>query len=269
MEQAIEYFSTFGGVKISVDINLPLEEQIEHKILNKYKYLRDDISSITLGDAAHHKVLSALAIGDRRTNSAFKKTSTSFDDGIEIVDKQCSRGMLRLEKSRINLANQDFNENVSEKLFFTTPFAHFWFAFISPYFKGIRDGDFKEFYKIYNNHKNEFSNVVFDQLSHEVLKKSFKDDRIQTIGRYWDEDISLDIIAKTKEGKLIVGSSKFTNNKIKKSELTKLQEKAKKLNLDVDIFVLFSKKGFSNELKNLKGQNLKLFTPRNFSTLLV
>ncbi|MCK5294834.1 MAG: hypothetical protein KAJ49_09290 [Arcobacteraceae bacterium] len=269
MEKAIEYFSVFGGVKISVKIDLPIEEQIEDKIFAKYKYLRNDISEITMGDSSHHAVLSALASGDRRTNSAFRKVKVSFDDGIEVVDKQCSRGMLKLEKSRYALANQEFNESISEKLFFTTPFSHFWFAFVSPVFKGIRDGDFTEALKGYINNKSQFTQVVFNQLSHEVLKRTINQttDRILNIGRYWDDKDSIDIIALTKDGKTIIGTTKFTNSKMKKSELTKLKELAKKLNIEVDTYVLFSKKGFSSELKSLKGENLKLFTPRNFAII--
>ncbi len=267
MEKAIEYFSVFGGVKISVDINIPIEEQIENKIFKKYKYLRDDISNITMGEPLDHKVLSALALGDRRTNSAFKKVNISFNDGIEIVDKQCNRGMLKLEKSRYALANQEFNEEVSEKLFFTTPFAHFWFGFVSPVFKGVRDGDFKEAFELYKNNKAQFTEIIFNRLSHEILKKQLNqtDDRIVNIGRYWDKDLNIDLIASTKNDKIILGTTKFSNSKMKKSELTKLKDIANTLNITVDIFVLFAKKGFSNELKSLKGENLKLFTPRNFN----
>ena len=269
MEKAIEYFAVFGGIKISANINLPIEEQIEDKIFAKYKYLRNDIGEITMGNNEHHAILTAIAQGDRRTNSAFRKLKISFNDGIDAVDKQCSRRMLKLEKSRFALANQEFNESISEKLFFTTPFAHFWFAFVSPVFKGIRDGNFEEGLKLWENNKSEFASTVFNQLSHEVLKQVIAkgDDRIVNIGRYWDEKISIDLIATTKENKLIMGSTKFTNSKIKKSELTKLKEIAKQLNMEVDTYVLFSKKGFSNELKSLKGENLKLLTPRNFSVI--
>jgi len=37
--------------------------------------------------------------------------------------------------------------------------------------------------------------------------------------------------------------------------------------MKADIFVIFSKRGFSNELKSLKGENLKLFTVKNFKKL--
>jgi hypothetical protein len=269
MEQAFEYFIVFGGVKISVDTNISIEKQIEEKILHKYKFLRNDISSMVRGDEQlSHAILSVLALGDRRTNSAFRKTNISFDKGINIIDNLCDSNMLSLEKTRYSLAKKEFDETVSEKLLFTTPFARFWFAFISPIFKGIRDGNFEEFTKRYEQNIAGFGQTIFEQLSHELIKLMFTEDRIVNIGKFWDNDISLDLIAKTKSGKLIVGVCKYTNNKIKKTELTKLKQKCEALDLKVDTFVLFSKKGFSSELKSLKGDDLKLYTVRNFNQFL-
>ena len=156
---------------------------------------------------------------------------------------------------------------VSEKLLFTTPFVRFWFAFISPIFKGIRDGNYEEFYKLYNNKKVEFSNLIFEQLSHEYMKIVLEEEGIQQIGRYWDDKIDIDLLVKTKTGKIIVGSCKYTNSKIKKTELTNLKKNCKKLEIDVDIFVLFSKKGYTSELKSQKGEDLKLFTVKSFNQL--
>ena len=269
LELAIEYFSIFGGIKIYAPTDVSLDILIEDKILAKYKYLRNDISDITMGENDYHKILTALALGDRRTNSAFRKTNISFNDGIDIVDKLCSRGMLSLEKSRQSVTNLPKNNDISEKLLFTTPFARFWFSFISPLFKGIKEQDYKEFKEVFDKKRSEFTNLVFEQLSHEVIKKSFADDGgIVNIGRYWDDKFELGIVAVTKSGKTIIGSSKYTNSKVKKSELTRLKQIADELGIEVDTYVLFSKKGFSSELKSLKGENLKLFTPRNFKILL-
>lgn len=270
MTKAIEYFSVFGGLKISVDVSVDIEMQIKDKVLSRYKYLRNDISNITLGDPSHHRILSSLALSDRRTNSAFKKAKISFDNGIYIIDKQCETGMLYLEKSKFSLANQKINKSISEKLFFTTPFAHFWFAFISPIFQGVRDGDFKESLDLYKNHKSEFNEISFNQLSHELLKKIKlkEEDRIHIIGRYWDDNIHLDIIAQTASKKIIIGSTKFINSKVKKTELNRLKDIAKVLNIEVHTYVIFSKKGFSSELKSLKGSSLKLFSAKSFNQLI-
>ena len=269
METAVEYFSIFGGLDVDIDTSKSVEELIETHILKKYKYLRNFISDITKGDPEYSKILTALAIGDRRTNSAFRKVGISFDNGIEIVDDLCGLKVLKLEKSLQKLSSLDDQYTVSERLLFTSPIVRFWFAFVSPLFKGIKEKNYEEFYKKYNNHKTEFSDIIFEQLSHEYLKVISKNDFMFTLGRYWDDDISLDLLGKTKSGKVIAGSCKYTNTKIKKTELTQLKEKCKQVKIDVDTFVLFSKKGYTSELKTLKKtENLQLFTVKNFSLFL-
>jgi len=174
---------------------------------------------------------------------------------------------LKLEKSLQSLSNLDDQYTVSEKLLFSTPFVRFWFAFVSPIFQGIKDGDYEEFFRNYNNQKIDFTYLIFEQLSHEFIKLSITDDTLIKLGRYWDDDVDIDLLAKTKSGKIIAGSCKYTNSKIKKSELNKLKNNCKAVKIDVDIFVLFAKKGYSSELKSLKSDTLKLFTLKDFKQL--
>ena len=269
METALEYFTIFGGLDVDIDTTIPIDKLIEIHILKRYKYLRNFIADITKGDPEYSKILTALAISDRRTNSAFRKVGISFDNGIEIVDDLCDLKVLKLEKSLQKLSKLSDQYTVSERLLFTSPVVRFWFAFVSPLFKGIKEKNYEEFFKKYNNHKTEFSDIIFEQLSHEYLKVISKDDFMFTLGRYWDDDINLDLVGKTKSGKVVAGSCKFTNSKIKKTELTNLKEKCKSVEIDVDTYILFSKKGYTSELKALKKtENLQLFTVKNFSLFL-
>jgi hypothetical protein len=74
-------------------------------------------------------------------------------------------------------------------------------------------------------------------------------------------------MAKTASGKIIAGECKYSNSKAKKSSLTKLQELCDLAQLTPDICVIVSKGGFSNELKTLKGEDVKLFALKSFKTL--
>ena len=261
MEIAVEYFAIFGGLDIALNMDESLDKLIQKHILKEYKFLRNDVAQFTDGDEKYHKLLSASALGDRRTNSSFKRASFSFDDGMDLVEELRDKGFIKLER-----CSEDVY--VSDKILFNTPFLRFWFAFISPIFKSIRDKEYKEFFKNYSNRKAEFTNLVFEQLSHEFVKKTFTEDKIYNIGRYWDDDREIDLVAKTKSGKKIVGLCKYTDKKLKKSELSKLKELAVQAKIKPDIYVLFAKKGFSSELKALKNETVLLFTCRNFKVLI-
>ncbi len=268
MEDAIEKFAVFGGVGWgNMDASKPTLELIESLILPDFRYVRNDVTEVTTGMPLYHAILTGVAMGDGKTHTAFKRANTSQEVGMNAIDELCDLGVIRLQKGSKHFTSWEANESVSNKLFFTSPFLRFWFAFISPIFKGIRDGDYKEIRERFINRQAEFIQLPFVELSHELLKLSFKEDPIVEISTYWDNKIDLDIYAKTKSGKIVVGSCKYTSSKVKKSELTRLQNACKESNIKADIFVLVSKNGYSNELKSLKGPNLKLYSIKNFKAL--
>ena len=269
LEDAIEKFSIFGGVDWgNVETDKDSFVLIEKLILSDYRFIRNDVTELTSGAPVYHSVLSGIAQGDGKTHSSYKRANVAEDVGDAAVEALIQRGIIRVEKARNVFTSWQTNEKVDNKLFFTTPFMRFWFAFISPLFKGIRDGDYSEVKKRFQNNENEFVRLTFVQLAHEYLKLSFKDDKIVEIGTYWDRETELDVYAKTQSGKTIVGNCKYANQKVKKSDLTRLQEASKKANIEVDAFVFFSKSGYTNELKSLKGENLKLFGVKSLKTLL-
>jgi hypothetical protein len=264
-EEALEYFTLFGGMGWRVDTSKSLLELIESKLLKNYTYIHGDITKITDSNKTSHALLSGIAMGDRRVHSALKRARISREDAQRSIDTLEERGMLEIENS---LESPPSDERIDDKLNFTTPFMRFWFAFISPFFKGIKEGNYEEVKRRFNNRQNGFSNLILEKLSYEVLQNSFKDDHIKEVGSYWDRNVEIDILAKTASGKIVAGVCKFSKAKANKTELTKLKEKCAIAELTPDIYVIFSKSGFSNELKSEKGENLKLFTMKNYKKLI-
>lgn len=265
IEEAIKYFSVFGGMGWNVDMTKPLMELIESKVYANYTYIHSDVTKVTRSDKNSHALLTGFATGDGKLHSAYKKARISRHDGEEAMDNLYDSGLIKVEHSLESAPNDE--DSASEKINFTAPFIRFWFAFISPYFKGIKAGDYKEAKENFTNREQEFSELTFQKLSQELVKKSFKDDPIVEMGSYWDKNTQIDILAKTKSGKIVAGICKYSNAKAKKSELGKLQEQCEKAELTPDICIIISKSGFSNELKSAKGPELKLFTLKNFKAL--
>lgn len=251
-----------------MDINAKPFELVKKLILNDYTFIRNDISHTTTGLPLYHSILSSIALGDGRVHSSLKHANVSSEVGNKAIDELLEIGIITKEKPRVKSKGSSSEYSVSNKLHFKTPFMRFWFAFISPLFKGIKEGNYKEVQERFDNRLVEFESYIFEQLSVELLKLSFDDERIVESGSYWDKDAQIDIYAKTASQKVIVGSCRYTSSKVKKSELTKLEEKAQIAGIDADIFVIFAKSGFSSELKSLKSNNVKLFTLKNFKSLL-
>lgn len=253
MEDAIEKFSIFGGVNWgNLDPSRPAIELIEELILPDFRYIRNDITELTDGLPLHHSILSGLAMGDSRLQTAFKRASVSKEVGENAIAELAECKIIRPYKSTA---------------IFNSPFLRFWFAFISPIFKGIRDGDYDEIKARYANRGSDFLQLTFVQLSYELIKLNFKDDRIKEIRPHFEEGIELDIYARTTSKKTIVGTCRYSNAKVKKSELTKLQELCENAGIEPDYFVIVAKNGFSNELKALKSDKIRLITLKNFKKL--
>jgi hypothetical protein len=267
---AVEKFAIFGGVGWGeIDTSKPSYELIQKLILDDYAYIRNDISDITGGAPLYHALLTAIAMGDGKTHASYKRAKLDKEVGDKAVAELVERGIIFVEKPKKAFTSWAENETIDNRLYFTTPFLRFWFAFVSPLFKGIRDKDYEEVKKRWQNREAEFPQLIFTQLAHALIEKEFeKSDTITEISSYWDTRTELDIYAKTQSGKIIVGSTKYTNAKVKKSELKRLQELSADAGITVDIFVIIAKRGFSSELKSLKGENLKLYTLKNFKALL-
>ncbi len=269
-EQAIEYFAVFGGMGWKVDFSKSIDELIETKVLNNYRYIHGDLTKITHSKPTYHAMLTAIATGDRREYSAFKKVNIGREEGEEVIDFLIKDGFLIFDKSVEKPVNE--KDGISDKLLFVTPFMRFWFAVISPTYKSIKEGEYEEVKKRWSHMKADFSTLIYDQLVLEMLKQGFKDafegDPIVAIGGYWDKNVEIDILIKRKSGELIAGVSKYSRSKANKSEVTKLKDKCSQAELDVGTFVIFSKNKFSSELKKEKGDKLQLFSLRNLTGLL-
>ena len=269
IETAIEYFAVFGGMGWQVDLSRPLDTLIEEKILNNYRYIHGDITKITKSEQIHHKILTALALGDRREHAAFKKAQVDRFHGEDSIDFLIEEGMLLLDKS-VEKPLKD-PEKVSSKLLFVQPFMRFWFALVSPHYKGIKTGDYTEFQTRWAEMRLEFSNHIYQGLFWALIQEAHNDstdDPIIHMGAYWDTNVEIDLLAKTQSGKFIAGSCKFSKAKAKKSELTKLKALCDTAKIDADHYVIFSKNKFSTELKKEKGKNLDLFSLQSLGHLL-
>jgi len=268
METAVNYFAIFGGLDIKIDMSKPLRSLIIRHILNDYDLLQEKIAKLTNNSAPYNKVLTGIALGDRRTNSSFKRADVEYEEGMQIIYELEELEIISTETSMDFLTNTFEENEVADKLLFKSPFLRFWFAFVSPLYRGVKKGDYDECIERFNNYQLEFMDLIFEQLCHEYIKFTFVDDEIEEIGRYWDDKLEIDLLAQTVSGRIIIGSCKYTNTKVKKSEINRLKEICEELELVPDYVVLFSKAGFSNEVKGEKGEALKLFTVKSLKALI-
>jgi len=277
MESQISYFAVFGGLGWDIDTSKPISELILTLILENFELLNKKIEELTLNEPNNKRLLQALAIGDRRIFSAFNRAGLNNGNGGGALNYLQDKGLIQMEYSREvhpreknpngKLKRRDARHRVSHKVLFSHPFVRFWFYFIAPQIKNIKNGEFDKVLSNFDQKHNSYTSLVFEELSEVLLNYHLRDSQIISSGSYWDANMEIDILTITDDEKIYVGECKWKNHKVNKKELHKINDKCIKLNIEPNQIVLFSKRGFSKELLQLSGSSLSLYSSEDFVAL--
>jgi len=278
METQISYFAVFGGLGWDIDTSKPIKELVQTLILQNYDLLDAKIQTLTQHDPVNRRLLQALAIGDRRIFSAFKRAGLNNGNGGGALNLLQAAGLIQIEYSReqhprdknpnAKLKRREARHRISHKVLFTHPFIRFWFYFIAPFTRDIQNGDYTALLEKIDDKINSYTSLVFEELSEVLLNYNLRESQIISSGSYWDANIEIDILTITENEKIYVGECKWTNHKINKKELRKLTEKCEQINIEPNQIVFFSKRGFSKELRQMQGATLALYGSEDFEALL-
>ncbi len=278
MERQISYFSIFGGLGWDVDTSRPISELIEKLILENFDILYTNIQELTDNSGENRRLLQALAVGDRRIFSAFKRAGLNNGNGGGALNFLQAKGVIQLEYSReqdpraknpnAKLKRRDARHRISHKVLFTHPFVRFWFYFIAPQIKNIQAKNYAPLFERIEELKHSYVSLIFEELSELLLNYNLRDSQIISSGSYWDANLEIDILTITDTEKIYIGECKWKNHKINKKELHKLVEKCEKLKIEPTQIVFFSKRGFSKELEQMQGASLALYSADDFEALL-
>lgn len=274
----MELFAVFGGVEASLELDFfdDIETIIRFNFVEKYRVLNQLIAPSYLIEEPYRFLLVSIARGDGRLSNIFRKAKVGESLGLRLLNELVALGMVEFEDSREpalkKYPNQKLEKSlrsykIESKVRFKQPFHRFWFGFVEPYHQELIKGDAKRFFENFEQHFSRLNSLVFEQLSQELLNHYCNNQLIMN-GNYWDIHSEFDIWAEDKNGTHILGECKYTNRRVCKSELSKLKQKAQTSGLKVDVYALFSKNGFSNELKNIHKQDLLLFELEDFRGLL-
>ena len=277
MEIQISYFAVFGGLDWDIDTTRPISELIQILILDNFEAIDAKMRELTLNNTINRKLLKALATGDRRIFSAFNKAGLNNGNGGAALNYLQEKGLIQLEYSReehprnkypkTKLKREEARHRISHKVLFTHPFIRFWFYFIIPHIKEIESKRYDAFFKDFKMRHNSYTSLVYEELSEVLLNYNLRDAHIVSSGSYWDANLEIDILTMTKNGRIYIGECKWTNHKINKKELHKINEKCKRLGIEPTQIIFFSKRGFSKELLQMQGSDLALYSSDDFKAL--
>ncbi len=275
MESTVELFSIFGGLDVEIDTSKHLHWLIIEYIFKHYEEIETGIEKLVSGDQNALRLLRSLSKGDRRIFSSFKKAHLNNVNGGIALNLLQRNGLVKIEYSREQdkreikpkLSKEEAKHRISDKFLIVYPFLRFWFYFVYPYKKEIAKGEYKNVLEEFDRKRYAYTSLVFEELSRILLNYHLRDEILKRVDSYWDADVEVDILVETQNHHLYVAECKWTNHKVNKKELNKLQEKCALMDVHPKQLIFFSKRGFSNELANLAGRDLALFSVEDFASL--
>ncbi|KYJ87496.1 DUF234 domain-containing protein [Sulfurovum riftiae] len=281
LEQSIEYFSILGGMEESIDLDFfeDLFSMVKSNFVDHFSTFQSLVSPSYLLETPYREILSAVARGDGKFYSVLRKARLSEGAGEEIIKELVSSGILYIEPTREQplrihpkhkLKKELRSYRIQDKLRFCKPFMRFWFGFVTYYRKDLLQGNGTLFLENFESHYERLRSLVYEQLCNDMLWQYYSASTTPLLsnGSYWDQHSEFDLLAVTADKKLILGECKYKERKVCKNELSKLKAKAEKSSIAADIYVLFSKNGFSNELLQMQDEKLLLFDLNDLKILL-
>jgi hypothetical protein len=279
LEQAVEYFSILGGIGKDIELDYfdDVFSMVESNFIQNFSKFQALVSPSYLLESPYREILMAVARGDGKLYSVLRKAKLSETLGEQIVQELVNLNVLKVEASRESplrihpkhkLKKEQRSYRVQDKLRFVQPFMRFWFGFVTYYKKDLALGKGDAFLANFEKHYERLRSLVYEQLCDALLTQHYKDKNpLISGGSFWNIHSEFDILAVSQDKKVILGECKYKDRKVCKNELTKLKAKALESGIKVDVYALFSKSGFSNELLQTQSTNLLLFDLNDLEVL--
>lgn len=269
IEEQIKLYGLFGGniyyYNLIEKFNCKtFEEVLDTLLFNEVSPLKLEIQDWFIEqfgkiNKTYYEILFAIAQG--------KNTKKEISDVITSVKETSLHSYLEdlidlLGVIEYKIPITEEHSSKKGRYFLSQNFFKFWFKYIYANVNLFKIQDFKKLKKIILNTYNEYLGFVIEDIFSQYLIELNKNHEIyfENSGTWWNrQGEEIDIVMTNKNNKtLYICECKFTSEKIGIDILEKLKEKSKKINWMNNqrktIYVLFSKSGFTKNLKNKKNE---------------
>jgi AAA+ ATPase superfamily predicted ATPase len=255
--ELIELYSILYGVPKYLEIfkdEKDIFTAIEKNILHKDKFLFDEPRYILQNEVnepiTYFTILEAIANGNHKIGNIAGRVNKNVHNITSFISK-----LIELDIIYKDVPITETNPTKSKKglYFIKDNFFRFWFSYVLPYKSQLELENTQYALKKVKENFHSFVSKTYENLSIEYTLNNFD---ILKCGRWWNKNTEIDIVGVGNDF-LIVGECKYTNKKVGLDVLNQLQEKAKNIELKLSIkqYILFSKSGFSKQLKEFAKEN--------------
>ena len=256
-QDLIELYSITGGIPkyiLSIDREQSALYNIENNLFDKNNYLYSEPKFLIQEEvndlSRYFSILNAISIGHTKMSSISSYLQINAGGISAYISKLIELDIL--EKEIPITENIDNSKKVLYKI--KDNYLKFWFAYIYPYQSYFEIENLTYIKNKINNEFELYVSKIYEDLARESMWENIPFPLLK-VGRWWDKNTEVDIVALGENNKIIFGECKYSKKQVGLSILKQLQEKAKNIkwnnNNREEYFILFSKSGFSEELEEL------------------
>jgi AAA+ ATPase superfamily predicted ATPase len=277
-ERCLEFFSIAGGNPSYLKKFSPkssLDRSIIENILQPEAFLYDEVEFILREELREPRnyfaILKAIALGKNKFGEIVNETGLekgSLHKYLFILED------LRLIQKEIPITEKSPLKSRKGLYKLQDQFIRFWFRYVLPNKRNIEEGTIDYVLK---KIKKDFSAVVADNYEAvcQEIVKSHEDElfSLDRIGRWWDKNEEIDLIAvNDEEKKILFGEAKWSKKALGIDIYDDLKRKSCLVDWNKgersEYFCLFSKSGFTDNLLRIaKKEKIALFQKDRFIEL--
>ncbi|KIR01746.1 archaeal ATPase, fused to C-terminal DUF234 domain protein [Lachnospiraceae bacterium TWA4] len=253
-----------------LEVETTIDEALLENLFDTSSYLFEEPQNLLKQElrepSVYNSIITAIANGASHSNEI--STKVGLESSI------CSKYLRSLLELGIIKKEIPVTEKSGKKTIYLIDdnFFRFWYRFVPKNLSIIQAGQFPRIYeRAVKQHLSDYMGLVFEKMCQEFLLKYYTDLPIlcTNFGQWWGTDpktkkqIQIDIVGVPVEGnEYIIGSCKYKNSPIGVDEFELLSSYSKAFGKGSRYhYVIFSKGGFTNGLKELEEQGkVKLFT---------
>lgn len=263
MVERIETYIVCGGIPFYLTQfrGGSLFDRIGEVILQRDGVLYNEVPFLLLEELREPRnyfaILEAISFGKTRINEIAQTSGLAYN----LIGRYLSTLQTLRIITRITPVTEDKPYKSKKGLYkLSDNYFRFYFRFVYPNKSYLEEGEEKYVLeKLIRPYFSSFAGPIFEQVCIQLLKKLNKSENLpfkfRKIGPFWKKDIEIDIVA-LGEREVLFGECKWWDKEVGINVLEDLTRKSYQVEEVKDkkpLYCLFSKSGFTSELKNKAG----------------
>jgi uncharacterized protein len=261
--ELVELYAVLSGVPKYIEIfrgSDDLFTAIEENVLDRDSFLYQEpffILNEELNETAtYFSIMEVISRGEHKIGNIASRLQIPTNHLTSFLNR-----LVELELIEREIPVTEINPSRSKKglYFIKDHFFRFWFRYVMPYRSYIEMENRSFVLKKLKESFHLFVSQVFEKVCMEILLTN-PPVEIQKIGRWWNNREEIDIVTLS-ETAILLGECKWWDSKVGLNILEDLQRKSSFIETGgrEQFYAIFSKNGFTKELKQLAGKEKHLF----------